>query len=113
MSKPHRLRPVRPADSSLSPQSRRFLWIFSVAMVLVAGSSFFIKLIEFYTIATSDNADALASFLLPVFNYMMVAGGFLCLFFWAYSKGHFRDLEAPKYRMLELNREFDRMESEQ
>ena len=43
-------------------------------------------------------------------NYLLVAAGFACMFLWAYFKGHFRDLEAPKYRMLEMQREIDRGE---
>lgn len=103
------LRSVPPADDSPSPRARRFLWIFSVAMVVVAGSAFLMKLIEFFATATREGTGALASFLIPVLNYLLVAAGFFCLFLWAYLKGHFRDLEAPKYRMLELDRQYDEM----
>lgn len=108
-----RLRTVPAADSELSPRGRWFLWIFSVAMILVAGSAFLMKLIEFTATATREGTGALASFLIPVLNYLLVAAGFFCLFFWAYFKGHFRDIEAPKYRMLELNQEFERAAAEE
>ncbi len=108
-----RLRVVPPVESSPSPAARKFLWIFSVFMVLVAGSGFLFKLIEFIVTATSQGKDALSSFLLPVLNYLLVAAGFFCLFLWAYFRGQFRDLEAAKYRMLELNAEVDRMEAAQ
>ncbi len=101
---------LHPATSSTSPQVRRFLWVFSVAMVLIAGSAFLFKLIEFYTIATTHGPDALGSFLIPVANYLLVAAGFFCLFLWAYVSGQFRDVEAPKYRMLEMQDEIDREE---
>ena len=107
--KPH-LRAVASPDDSPSPAARRFLWIFSVCMVLVAGSAFVFKLIEFVSTATTQGADALASFLVPVLNYLLVAAGFFCLFFWAYFRGQFRDLEAAKYRMLEMNAEADLLE---
>ncbi len=94
-----------------SPKARRFLWAFSVAMVLTAGSAFVLKLIEFFATATRSGSDALASFLIPVLNYLIVAAGFFCLFLWAYFSGQFRDLEAPKHRMLEMQREIDRKEA--
>lgn len=102
------LRTVEPPTHEISARGRGFLWVFSVVMILVAGSAFFMKLIEFTATATREGTGALASFLIPVLNYLLVAGGFFCLFLWAYFRGHFKDIEAPKYRMLELNRQFDR-----
>ena len=76
-SRPGHLRPVAPIQrEDLSPGARRFLWVFSVTLVLVAGSAFIMKLIEFYATATTQGADALASFLIPVLNYLLVAAGF-------------------------------------
>ena len=106
-----KLKLVRPPEAGPSPKARRFLWIFSVAMVLIAGTAFIFKLIEFITTATTHGPEALGSFLIPVLNYLMVAAGFFCLFLWAYFSGQFRDLEAPKYRMLEMQEQFDRQES--
>ena len=99
--------PARTDDTELSPAARRFLWIFSVVLVIVAGSAFIMKLIEFSSTALREGTGALASFLIPVLNYLMVAAGFFCLFFWAYFKGYFRDIEEAKYRMLELEAEYD------
>jgi len=96
------------------PPSRRariFLWLFSVAMVLVAGSAFLFKLIEFFLTATNKGADALASFLIPVLNYLLVAAGFFCLFLWAWLSGQLRDVESAKYRMLELQAQIDAREA--
>jgi len=107
-SRPPKLHVVAAVDrSEPSPRTRRFLWVFSIVLVLVAGSAFALKLIEFIATATSDGSDALASFLIPVLNYLLVAAGFFCLFLWAYTTGQFRDLEAAKYRMLEMQRELD------
>ncbi len=106
-----RLRVVPPPESSPSPSARKFLWIFSVFMVLVAGSGFLFKLIEFTATAISQGKNALASFLWPVLNYLLVAAGFFCLFLWAYLRGQFRDLEAAKFRMLELNAEVNEIEA--
>jgi len=101
---------VPAGDLSPSPRAQRFLWVFSVAMVLFAGSAFVFKLIEFILTATTGGPRALGSFLLPVLTYLLVASGFFCLFLWAYSTGQFRDVEAPKYRMLEMQDEIDRQE---
>lgn len=103
--------PITDGYDEPSPKARRFLWAFSIAMVLTAGSAFVIKVIEFFATATSAGSDALASFLIPLLNYLMVAAGFFCLFLWAYFSGQFRDLEAPKHRMLEMQREIDRKEA--
>lgn len=92
---------------------RWFVNVFSAVLVLVAGSAFLMKLVEFFTIATTDGSDALASFLIPVLNYLLVAGGFFCLFFWAYLSGQFRDIEAAKYRMLELDWDIEQQEERQ
>lgn len=94
-----------------SSRARWFLWLFSIAMVLTAGSAFLMKLLEFYATATTEGSGALASFLIPVLNYLLVAAGFFCLFLWAYMSGQFRDLEAAKYRMLEMQREIDAVEA--
>ena len=87
-----------------SRAAQRFLWPFSVLMVLIAGGAFTLKLIDFFVTATTRGPDALASFLIPVLNYLLVAAGFFCLFLWAYLTGQFRDVEGPKYRMLEMQR---------
>lgn len=101
---------LEPPRDEPSPRVRRFLWLFSIAMVLVAGTGFLFKLIEFVVTATQGGPQALGSFLIPVLNYLLVAAGFFCLFLWAYAKGQFRDLEGPKYRMLEMQEEIDRQE---
>ncbi len=92
------------------PTSRRtriFLWSFSIVMLVTAGVAFIFKLIEFAYTALNQGNDALASFLLPVLNYLVVAAGFMCLFFWAYLTGQFRDVEKAKYRMLQMQEEID------
>jgi uncharacterized membrane protein len=104
---------TRPGDLKLVPERERtpstrstriFLWVFSVAMVVTAGTAFVFKLVDFFITATSEGPGALASFLIPVMNYLLVATGFAFLFVWAYTRGQFRNVEDPKYRMLELNR---------
>ncbi len=43
----------------------------------------------------------------PIVNYLLASLGFFCLFFWAIYQGMFRDLEAPKYSLLENERKLD------
>ncbi len=89
----------------VSRATRRFLWIFSVAMILITASAFVFKLIEF---AYSFRADQPLRFaMIPVVTYLIVAAGFGCLFLWAYLTGQFRNVEAPKYRMLEMQDQID------
>ncbi len=100
--------PPRSAHQPISRGTRMFLWIFSAAMVVTAGTAFVFKLIEFFHTATTTGAEALYSFLMPVLTYLVVAAGFACLFLWALLGGQYRDVEGPKYRMLQMQDEIDR-----
>jgi uncharacterized membrane protein len=104
------LRVVAPNGTPPSRRVRWFLWMFSGAMVLVAGTAFTFKLIDFFVTATTKGPEALASFLIPVLNYLLVAAGFFCLFLWAWFSGQLRNVEAAKHRMLELQRQIDERE---
>ena len=48
----------------------------------------------------------------PIVNYLLASLGFFCLFFWAIYQGMFRDIEAPKFTMLENERKLDEEESD-
>lgn len=106
---------------ALSRGSRTFLWVFSFAMVITAGSAFMIKLIEFlYEFSSARNTvpggggvrHGFIFAISPLMTYLVVAAGFACLFAWAYFSGQYRDVEGPKYRMLQMQDEFDRFESQ-
>lgn len=104
------LKSVRPKPLEREPSSRAtraFVWIFSIVMILTAGSAFGMKLVDFYITATRKGSSALGSFLVPVMNYLCIAAGFAALFVWAYARGQFRNVEEPKHRMLEQNRLYD------
>ncbi|MFO0807636.1 MAG: hypothetical protein U0746_03350 [Gemmataceae bacterium] len=49
----------------------------------------------------TDEATEGAFALVPILNYLLVTFGFLMLFGWAVMRGTFRDIERPKYNMLE------------
>lgn len=103
-------KPYEGPRPTMSPGTRTFLWVFSIVMVLTAGTAFMFKLIEFFYTATTVGKEAMGSFLIPLSTYLIVAAGFGCLFFWAYMTGQFKDVEGPKYRMLKMQDEFDAME---
>lgn len=92
----------------VSPTGRRFLWIFSVVMVLTAGTAFIFKLVEF-TLTFTTNASVRFA-IIPLLTYLIVASGFACLFVWSYLKGHYKDVEFAKYRMLQMQDQIDRGE---
>jgi hypothetical protein len=104
-SNPSQQSPHTPANNP--HRVHRFVWGFGVAMVLVAGGGFGFKLFEFITVVTGDHPMNFS--LLPVLTYLIVAAGYGCLFVWAYLRGQFREVEAPKLRMLEMQ---DRIDTE-
>ncbi len=78
---------------------------FFITAVLIAGGMFCFKL---YSFLSTIKRDELAGFAYdPMITYAFVAMGFLCLLGWAYASGQFRDIEKPKYDMLDR---FDRQE---
>lgn len=75
------------------------LHLFFLLFILVAGGMFCYKLFAF--MKTIKN-DELAGFAFdPIVQYGFVAMGFGCLLYWAYLTGQFKNVEQPKYDMLE------------
>jgi hypothetical protein len=86
----------------------RFVVVFGFAVVVmaVAGLGFVYKMTEFaLTIARDDvqgfGAVAVATYLIGLLPIVLVT-------VWAVATGRFRDIERPKYRMLELDEEIER-----
>jgi len=96
-----------PTDST-NPDHRihRFVWGFGLIMVIIAGGGFIFKLYEFLTAIGSDAQFQFS--IIPVMTYLIVAAGFGCLFMWGFLAGQFKDIEEPKFRMLEMQDEFDK-----
>ena len=70
--------------------------------IVAGGSGFIYKLIQFTREALNAGEAQEASFaLVPVVVYVCVAVGFVLLFLWALCRGQFRDIEGPKYDLLE------------
>ena len=97
------------AREDSSPAVHRFVWGFGVIMVIIAGGGFLFKLVEFSIAFMGDHPMNFS--ILPVMTYLVVAAGYLCLFMWAYLTGQFKNIESPKYRMLELQQEIDAAEA--
>ncbi len=70
-----------------------------ITFVSIAGCMFIFKLFSFMK---TVKRDELAGFAFdPIFVYGLVALGFLLLLAWAWMTGQLRNIESPKYEMLE------------
>ncbi|MGH7895732.1 MAG: hypothetical protein ACREQL_13755 [Candidatus Binatia bacterium] len=88
--------------------STRSVIVFALAVgvMVVAGGAFVIKMFEF---AMTMSGDEVAGFgAVAVATYLMGMLPLLLLLLWAVTTGRFHDVEAPKLRMLELDREIER-----
>ena len=77
-----------------------------MAVVIPSAPGFIDKLIQFIKVAQTAEGGGFA--LVPIMNYMLVAIGFVCLMAWATMHGMFRNIEKPKYTMLEQEDAIDR-----
>ena len=98
------------AAASAELEQRRLvkmLWIFAFVIVC-AAIAFGWKLYEFgHDLFASDGLRFAGSHLL---TYVLVAGGFFLLLLYCFMRGHFADIERPKYELLETERDHDRRE---
>lgn len=78
---------------------------FSIVVLIPSMYGFVGKFIEFIHVfqGAPDGAFAVA----PMINYFFASAGFFMLLLWAISHGMFRDIERPKYSMLENERLLD------
>ena len=90
--------------------TRRIVMLLMAAAVLVPSLyGFGTKFIEFVALSRGDVDGAFA--ISPIVNYLLASFGFLLLFGWAALGGMFRDVEQPKYTMLENEARLDQPES--
>ncbi len=78
---------------------------FALLILVPSLLGFANKLREFILLSRGDVDGVFA--ITPVVNYLLASLGFFCLFSWAIYQGMFRDLEAPKFTMLENERKLD------
>lgn len=77
----------------------------ALAVMVIAGGAFLNKMVEFvFTMAGSDVAGFGA---VAVVTYLCGMIPLLCLTLWGVFAGHFRDVERPATRMLELHRQLE------
>ena len=94
-----------PAPEATGRPKHRAIGFFLVFMLVSGGAAFSLELIEFISTIAGGQADAIL--LIPVATYLIVTAGFGCLLVRSYLMGRFRDLEEPKYRILELEAKWD------
>lgn len=79
---------------------------FSIAVMAIAGLGFAYKMTEFALTIVHDEIYGFGAVAVVTYLVGMLPIVFLTL--WAVLTGRFRDIEAPKYRMLELDAEIER-----
>ncbi len=84
------------------------LGVMAVAIVVPAAIGFVTKFVYFVRTLRTDNTGSFA--IVPMVNYLVVAAGFFRLLIWAAYRGMFRDIEGPKYTMLDREDRLDRGE---
>lgn len=77
----------------------RLTLLFAVLILVPSCLGFSNKFIEFVLVFRGDVDGAFA--IAPIANYLLASLGFFLMFCWAAMNGMFRDIERPKYNMLE------------
>ena len=84
--------------------------IFFCCILFAAACAFVFKFYEFFHDLASHEGLRFAGAHLA--TYLLVAGGFFLLLLYAFLKGHFSDIERPKYDLLDQERRYDEDEFE-
>ena len=94
-----------------TPRERSLAWTITIVFgVIILIPSLIGCLVKFSALVamTNDTDPADGGFAItPVVNYLLASLGFFLLLLWAALNGMFRDLERPKYLMLDNERELD------
>ncbi|MFQ5706341.1 MAG: cbb3-type cytochrome oxidase assembly protein [bacterium] len=93
----------------MKKKSMKWVAILSVSIfvVVIGGVAFLYKITEFAETYLKDDLKSFGA--ISVVSYLVGFFGILFFTLWGVFKGHFRDIERPKYRMLELDEEIERM----
>jgi hypothetical protein len=94
-------------ERQLRRPGRKLMWLFALAVLLPSLYGFGTKFIEFIVLFRGEADGAFA--ITPILNYLLASCGFLLLFGWAALGGMFRNVEQPKYQMLENEAWLDRL----
>ncbi len=84
----------------------RVVFAFVVIVMLLAGGGFAYKMAEFVLTMYRHDIEGFGA--VAIATYLTGLVPIVCITLWAVLTGRFRDIEQPKYRMLELDREIDR-----
>jgi hypothetical protein len=80
--------------------------LFAVFVLLIAGLGFIYKMTEFAATIANDDVEGFGA--MAVGTYLIGVVPIIFLTLWAVFTGKFRDIERPKFRMFELDREIER-----
>ncbi len=99
--------PAKSIERSASGKARTgALWVLAIVIIVPACAGFIDKFIQFlHTLEADEEGGGFA--IVPIMNYLIVTAGFMCLLIWAIAHGMFRDIERPKYTMLEREAQLD------
>jgi len=79
--------------------------VFALVILIPSFLGFANKFREFLMIYRGEVDGVFA--ITPIVNYLLASLGFFFLFCWAIGHGMFRDIEQPKYTMLDNERRLD------
>jgi|JI10StandDraft_1071094.scaffolds.fasta_scaffold1273554_3 hypothetical protein len=109
MSDLNRIDPAAsPAESKAARVRRNIVLWFFVALMLAGGFGFSVKIHNFLQNWLDGNGINFGGSHLV--SYGLVATGYAFLLSFAFLKGHFADIERPKYDLLEREDRLDRAE---
>ncbi len=93
----------------MKPRSvKGFVDIFYVFIVIIAAIAFIYKVSQYGKTLLTGDIPGFA--VVQMVTYFVAVVGFVLLLIWSFLKGHFKDVEGPKYRMMEREAELDRQE---
>jgi nitrogen fixation-related uncharacterized protein len=82
------------------------VFAFAVIVMVIAGGAFVYKMAEFAMTIVKDDVEGFGAVAVATYLIGMLPIVFVTL--WAVLSGKFRDIERPKFRLLELDREIER-----
>jgi len=82
------------------------VFAFAIVVMVVAGGAFVYKMTEFAVTIVKDDIEGFGAVAVATYLIGMLPIVFVTL--WAVLTGKFHDIERPKLRLLELDREIER-----
>jgi nitrogen fixation-related uncharacterized protein len=87
------------------PPAGPVAFVLAIAVMVIAGGAFVYKMAEFTVTIARDEVEGFGAVAVATYLIGMVPIVFVTL--WAVLTGRFHDIEAPKYRVLEIDRELE------